>query len=337
MTEVADVSIHLESGQSWASDCRRFGLRVLRGMGQVTFLPRALTGALFAAALFAAGWEYGLYGLGGAAVGTGVAWLLGVDRDRLAQGMEGFNSCLVGVGCAVFLGPDRPSTVLVTLLGCAVATVVTAAAGRALGAWGLPALTLPFCAVTTAITLAAPGLGRVWGGGAGLAALPEPVAPAGDGLHLADVARGFLAGFGQIFLMPQWYVGALVLAGLLVAGPRVAGVACLGSAAAMAAAWALGVPGAHIADGTSGYNAVLVALALCGVFLPATPRTVAYALVGSVVATVAAGTIGALVAPVGGHPFTWPFVVTTLVFLVAARSFPRLTAARPQAPAGEPG
>ncbi|MFJ8822195.1 urea transporter [Streptomyces sp. NPDC102467] len=305
-------------------------------MGQVVFLPRALTGALFTAALFAAGWEYGLYGIGGAAVGTGAAWLLGVDRERLAQGMEGFNSCLVGVGCAVFLGAGRPSTVLVALLGCAVATVATAAAGRALGSWGLPALTLPFCAVATAITLAAPGLGRVWGGGAGLAALPEPVAGPGDGgLRLADLAQGFLAGFGQIFLMPQWYVGALVLAGLLVAGPRVAGVACLGNAAGMAAAWAFGVPGAHLTDGTSGYNAVLVALALCGVFLEATSRTVPYALTGAVVATVSAGAIGALAAPVGGHTFTWPFVVTTLVFLVAARSFPRLTAARPSSPAGD--
>ncbi|WP_428955705.1 urea transporter [Streptomyces sp. cg35] len=296
-------------------------------MGQVTFLPRALTGALFALALFAAGWEYGLYGVGGAAVGTAVAWLLGVEPERLAQGMEGFNACLVGLSCAVFLGAGRASTVLVALLGCAVVTVATAAAGRAFGAWGLPALTLPFCAVASAITLAAPGLGRVWGaGGAGLTALPKPVEGAAMGLQPTDAARGFLAGFGQIFLMPQWYVGALVLAGLLVAGPRVAGVACLGNVAGMTAAWLLGVPAVQVADGTTGYNAVLVALALCGVFLHGGVRTLVYALVGSVVATVFAPAFGALVAPVGGHVLTWPFVVTTLVFLVGARSFPRLAA-----------
>ncbi len=331
MAEVMGAAIRPEAGRSGAVDCRQFAVRVLRGMGQVAFLPRALTGVLFIVALCAAGWAYGLYGVGGAAVGTGVAWLLGVERERLSQGMEGFNSCLVGVSCAVFLRPDRVATVLVALLGCVVVTVATAAAGRAFGAWGLPALTLPFCAVASAITLAAPGFPRVWsGGGAGLAALPKPVEGTTEGLGSAGAARGFLAGFGQVFLMPQWYVGAFVLAGLLVAGLRVAGVACLGNATGMATAWALGVPADRLADGTCGYNAVLVALALCGVFLAPGPRTLLYALVAAVVATAFAPAFGALVAPVGGHTFTWPFVLTTLVFLVAARSFPRLAA--PPAP-----
>ncbi|MYW67710.1 urea transporter [Streptomyces sp. SID8379] len=305
---MAGTSIAPEIGHGWAADCRQFGLRVLRGMGQVTFLPRALTGLLFSAALFAAGWSYGLYGIGGAALGTAGAWLLGVEKERLAQGMEGFNSCLVGVSCAVLLGGTRVSTMLVALLGCGAATVVTAAAGRAFGTWGLPALTLPFCAVASAITLARP---------AGPTA--RQVTDATAALQLGDAARGFLAGFGQIFLLPQWYVGALVLAGLLVAGVRVAGVACLGNAAAMATAWALGMPAARLADGIAGYNGVLVALALCGVFLPAGRRTLPYALAGAVVAAAVAPAFGATT-------FTWPFVLTTLVFLAAARSFPRLTA-----------
>ncbi|WP_353941613.1 urea transporter [Streptomyces sp. HUAS MG91] len=310
MAQMAGASIRPEIGHSWATDCRQFGLLVLRGTGQVVFLPRALTGLLFTAALFAAGWTYGVYGIGGAALGTAGAWLLGVERERLAQGLEGFNSCLVGVSCAVLLGGERVSTVLVALLGCGAATVVTAAAGRALGTWGLPALTLPFCAVATAIELARPA-GPVTG-------------HAADGvgsLQLGDAARGFLAGFGQIFLLPQWYVGALVLAGLLVAGPRVAAVAGLGNAAAMATAWALGAPAARLTDGLGGYNGVLVALALCGAFLAAGPRTLPYALAGSVVAAAVAPAFGATT-------FTWPFVLTTLVFLAAARSFPRLTAPR---------
>ncbi|MET8474498.1 urea transporter [Streptomyces sp. NPDC006422] len=326
MTQTADAAMGRTLGRIRAAACREFALRVLRGIGQVTFLPRALTGLLFAAALFAAGWEYGLYGIGGAAVGTVVAALLGVDKERLAVGMEGFNSCLVGVSCAVFLNPDRLSSVLVALLGCTAATVATAAVGRALAAWELPALTLPFCLVASVVTLAAPGFARVWTGGGGIAAFPRAVSGARTGIGFDDAVRGFFAGFGQIFLMPQWYAGALVLAGLLVAGPRVAGVACLGNVAGMVTAWALGEPAAQLADGTSAYNAVLVALALCGVFLKATPRTAAYAVAGAVAATVCAPAFGALAKPVGGHMFTWPFALTTLVFLVAARSFPRLTA-----------
>ncbi|WP_420037831.1 urea transporter [Streptomyces sp. cg28] len=305
---MAGASIRPEIGQSRANDCRQFALRVLRGMGQVTFLPRALTGALFATALLAAGWQYALYGVGGAALGTAGAWLLGVDEERRVQGMEGFNSCLVGVSCAVLLDGTRASTALVALLGCAAVTVVTAATGRAFDAWRLPALTLPFCVVASVITLARP-------------AGPVAAYPA-DGtraLQLDDAARGFLAGFGQVFLLPQWYVGAFVLAGLLVAGPRVAGTACAGNAVGMATAWALGTPVARLTDGVGGYNGVLVALALCGVFLTAGPRTLPYALTGAVVATAVAPAFGATT-------FTWPFVLTTLVFVAAAPAFPRLTA-----------
>lgn len=304
---------------------RAFAVQVLRGHAQVTFLPSAAAGALFCLALFAAGWEYGLYGLGGAAIGTAAARLLGVARDRVAVGLEGFNSCLTALGCAVFLGAEHLSTALLAVAGCVVVTVLTAAAVRLFGVWGLPSLTLPFCLVASATTVAAPGFRRVWHHGEGLATLAAP-ASGPTSLPPDDVARAFFAGFGQIFFMSQWYVGALLLLGFLVAGPRVAAVASLGSAVGIATGWALGAPADRIADGTTGYNAVLVALALCGVFLPARAATLGYALVGAATATALGPAVAALAAPSGGHAFTWPFVLTTLVFLAAATSFPRLTA-----------
>ncbi|MGW1811213.1 urea transporter [Streptomyces sp. NPDC002078] len=119
--------------------------------------------------------------------------------------------------------------------------------------------------------------------------------------------------------------GALLLAGLFLAS-RIAGwVACAGSATGILTAWALGAPTARIADGSMGYNAVLVAPALCGVFLTATRTTLLYALLGAATATVLTPAVAALLAPSGGHPFTWPFVLTTLGFLAAARSFPDIT------------
>ncbi|QES37298.1 urea transporter [Streptomyces venezuelae] len=303
---------------------RVFAVQVLRGQGQVTFLPNAATGALFTVALFAAGWEYGVYGLAGTAVGTATARLLGVDHDRVSAGLEGFNACLTALCFAVFLGAGHLSTALLAVAGCVVVTVVTAAVVRVLGVWGLPSLTLPYCLLATAVTIAAPGFGRLWHTGQGVAALPLP-ASGTTAVEPGELARGFLAGFAQIFFMPQWYVGALLLLGLLVAGPRTAAVACLGNAVGVATAWALGAPAARIADGTMGYNAVLVALALCGVFLPFRAATLAYALVAAAAATALGPAVSALFAPSGGHAFTWPFVLTTFVFLAGAKSFPRLT------------
>ncbi|MFE0173950.1 urea transporter [Streptomyces sp. NPDC059002] len=302
---------------------RGFAAAVLRGQAQVTFLPSVAAGAVFCAALFAAGWRYGLYALVGTAVGTATARLLGADRDRVTTGLEGFNACLTALCFAVFLGADHLSTALLAIGGCVVVTVVTAAVVQLLGVWGLPSLTLPYCLVASTTTIAAPGFERVWHHGEALASLTRaatgPTAP-----RPVELAKGFFADFAQIFFMPQWYVGALLLAGLLIAGRRTAAVACLGSAVGIATAWALGAPAAQIADGTMGYNSVLVALALCGVFLPVRAATLTYALVGAATATAVGAALSALFAPSGGHTFTWPFVLTTVVFLAGAKSFPRL-------------
>ncbi|MFH8408339.1 urea transporter [Streptomyces sp. NPDC018019] len=311
----------------WARHVRH----VLRGQAQVDFLPSAVTGAVFSVALCAAGWAYGLYGLLGTATGTATAHLLGVDRERIAAGLEGFNACLVAVGSAVFLGPGHLSTVLLAVGGSAVTTVVTAAAARVLGTWRLPTLTLPFCLVASALTTGAPGLARVWHQGAAPAALPQAGGPP-SGLSFTGLWHGLFASISQIFFMPQWYVGALFLAGLFAASRTAGAMACLGSLTGTGTAWALGVPAAQLASGAAGYNAVLVAMALCGVFLPAGRRTLAYALAGAATATALTPALTALTAPSGGHAFTWPFVLTTLAFLAAAPAFPRLTGRRGATP-----
>lgn len=302
----------------------RFVREVLRGVAQVDFLPNAASGVLFAAALFASRWQYGIAGLLGAAVSTATAHALGVDRERVAAGLEGFNGCLVATTFAVYFGPEHLATWLVAVVGAVVATVVTGALARMFDVWQLPTLTLPFCMIATAMALAAPGLERVWHGAGGDApALPHP-ASGGTGLSVPDLGNAFLANVGQIFLMPQWYVGLLFLAGIFVASWRLGLLACLGSVLGTVSAWALGAPGALVAQGLMGYNAVLVTMALGGVFLVCGRWSVAYAAVGAVVSTVLTTATTNLFTPVGGHAFTWPFVVTALLFLLAAGSFPRL-------------
>ncbi|GHF35144.1 urea transporter [Kitasatospora xanthocidica] len=296
---------------------------VLRGVAQVDFMPSVVCGALFVAALFAAGPAYGLYGLLGSAVSTAVAYGLGLDRRAVGIGLHGYNGCLVALGCAVLLGGGRPATVAVAVLGSAVVVVVTAGLGTVLSTWRLPALTAPFCLVSTALAAAAPGLRRLWRGAAEPAALP--VAAVGEtGLGWDRLWRGFFANIGQVFLLPQWYVGLLFLAGLFAAS-RLAGVmACAGSATALLTAWAFGAPAEAVGQGLLGYSGVLVALALCGVFVAPSAWSAGYALLGAATATVLTPALDAICAPFGGHAFTWPFVLTAMLFLAAVPAVPRL-------------
>lgn len=322
-------------GQQRAARWRRFAVHVLRGQAQVDFVPSAVTGAVFCVGLFVAGWHYGLYGLLGTAVGTATARLLGVERTRVAAGLEGFNACLVAVCCAVCLGPGHLSTALLAAGGCAVVTVVTAAAATVLRPWGLPPLTLPFCLTASAMTLAAPGFSRVWHHGDGAAALAraaeEPVA-----LGAREVVHGFFANVAQIFLVPQWYVGLIFLAGIFLADRLAGAMACAGSAVGILTAWLLGAPAERIADGTTGYNAVLVAIALCGALLAPDRFSLGFAVAGAAVATALGPALSALLTPAGGQALTWPFVLTTLVFLAAVPALPRLRCAPAPGPVGTP-
>ncbi|NGO69267.1 urea transporter [Streptomyces boncukensis] len=301
----------------------RFGCEVLRGVAQVDMMANARCGAVFAVALFAAGWQYGLYGLAGAAVGTLVAYALGVDRERVGAGLEGFNGCLVAVAFAVFLGPGHLATWILALGGAVVAAVVTGALVTLLKPWSLPTFTLPFCLTASAMTVAAPGFQRVWHEGSALSALPR-TAHGDPSLGWSDTGHALFSNVGQIFLMPQWYVGLIFLVGIFLADRHAGLTACVGSVVGTGTAWALGAPAADVREGLLGYNAVLVAIALGSVFLARGVWSLLYAVLGAAASTVLTVAATSFFAPFGGHTLTWPYILTTLVFLVAVPSFPRL-------------
>ena len=171
---------------------RLFAVHVLRGQAQVHFMPSALTGVIFTVALFIAGWQYGLYGLIGTAIGTGTAQLLGVGPAAgCPPGSKGSTpaSSRSASPCSS-APPIRPRWCLAAG-GCAIITVVTAAAATLLRGWGLPTLTLPFCLMASAMTIAAPGFERVWHGGPATAGLSR-AAEGTVALAVDDVAARLL-------------------------------------------------------------------------------------------------------------------------------------------------
>nr|WP_308379675.1 urea transporter [Streptomyces sp. ISL-43] len=296
---------------------------VLRGVAQVDFMPNAVTGILFLAALAAAGWQYALYGLLGAVVATATAYAFAIDREIVSAGLRGFNGTLVSLGFAVFLGWDHLSTLLLAIGGSVTVVVVTSALATILGTWNIPTFTAPFCIIASVMTIAAPGFSRVWHAGPDLAALPRPATGA-TALSWDQLWHGFFANVGQIFFMPQWYVGLIFLAGIFVADRLAGAMACVGSATAIFVAWAMGSPTDGVSQGLMGYSSVLVAMALCGVFLLRSAWSFGFAVLGAAAATGLTAAMTAFFAPFGGHTFTWPFVLTALVFVAAVPATPRL-------------
>ncbi|MFE2673384.1 urea transporter [Streptomyces hygroscopicus] len=298
-------------GRRAAADAGRIQLR---GIAQVALSASPWTGLLFIVALFADGWRIGLYGLLGAAASTVAASVLGADRNGLAKGLEGYCGCLTGISIVVRFGASW-RTALVAVVAGAVCAVLGAAAGRLLGRIGLPALTAPFCLVAGVLAIALP-------------TAPAAAAPpaAGDGvtrLSAAELGHAFCDNVGQVFFLDRWYAGLILLLGLLVASRVAAAAAACGSVVAIATACAMGLPADRISAGLYGYNAVLVAIALAATFLTLTAWTAGYAMLAALASVPFTAAWQTVAQPSGGSPFTWPFVVTTWLFLAAAPALDR--------------
>lgn len=288
----------------------------LHGIAQVALSANPWTGLLFLAALFADDWRLGVYGVLGTLVSTGAAAALRTDWDgRLSQGLEGYCGCLVGIATLVRLGASG-RTALLVVLAAAVCSILTAAAVRLLGPLGLPVLTAPYCLVAAVMAIAPPS---------NAAATPASATAhaAATGPSMADLGHAFCDNIGQVFFLEKWYAGLIVLVGLLVSSRRAAVAAACGSAVAVLTARAIGLPADRIAEGLYGYNAVLVAIALAATFLAPTPWTAGYAVLAAVASVPLTTAWTAVVQPSGGSPFTWPFVVTTWLFLAAAPAMDR--------------
>ncbi|MEV7792140.1 urea transporter [Streptomyces sp. NPDC087512] len=286
----------------------------LRGIAQVALSASPLTGLLFTVALFTGGWRIGLYGLLGAAASTAAASVLGADRDGLAKGLEGYCGCLTAISVVVRFGASWRTALLAVLAG-AVCAVLSAAAGRLLGRIGLPPLTAPFCLVAGVLEIALP------------TTRPAVAPPAGgDGitrLSASELGDAFCNNIGQVFFLDKWYAGLILLLGLLVASRTAAVAAACGSVAAIVTACALGLPADRISAGLYGYNGVLVAIALAATFLALTAWTAGYAALAVLASVPFTAAWQAFAQPSGGSPFTWPFVVTTWLFLAAVPALDR--------------
>ncbi|MGW0809880.1 urea transporter [Nonomuraea sp. NPDC002799] len=292
-------------------------LGTLRGVSQVDFQSDYRTAVCFIVALFAGGWQYGVFGLLGTVVATLTAWILGARADRVAGGLEGFNGTLIGVALALYFDA-RWITVLLVVIGAIMGSVLTSALNALLTPHHLPTFTAPFCAVTTIMLVGAPGYERVWSGRH--PAAPPSAAFPGSAVTVTDLWQGLLNGIGQVFFQGTWYVGLIFLIGLLFAGLRVAAAALVSSAVGIVVAVVLGAPAADIGAGLYGYNAVLTGIALCATFVAPTALGLLYAAAGVVSATVLTAFVTDLFAPIGGHTLTWPFVLVTWIFLAAVPS-----------------
>jgi urea transporter len=307
---------------------------LLRGVGQVMFQNNPLTGLLFLVGIAVNSLKFGGAGLLGLAASTLAAHLLGADRALIRAGLFGFNGILVGIALAFFFEFDLLLAVYI-VLGAVVSTIVMMALINLLGPWEMPALTAPFVLTTWLMLFAVYQFGFLHPTELIAPATPDPaasvqtelreLATGTGGLTAANLAHGFFRGVGEVMFEDNLLTGVIFLVAIAVNSRISAAFAALGSAVGLLTALALGGEGFTAYHGLYGFNAVLCAIAIGGLFFVLTWKSAVYALLAAAFSVVAFAGIAVLLSPIGMPALTAPFVLTTWLFLWPKASFRALT------------
>jgi hypothetical protein len=126
------------------------------------------------------------------------------------------------------------------------------------------------------------------------------------GLTVANLAHGFFRGVGEVMFQDNLLTGVIFLVAILVNSRISAAFAAVGSAVALLTALALGGDGFSVYHGLYGFNAVLCAIALGGLFFVLTWKSAIYALLAAMFSVPAFAAIAVLLSPIGMPALTAP-------------------------------
>lgn len=287
---------------------RRHALRLLeevaRGYAWVSLVPSWKAGLPLALMTFIEP-HIGFVGL----IGAVCAWYAGeiAGADAGERPVCVFNGLLSGLFVA-HVWVSGTSVIALALLGGVFSGWLTVVLGRL--AWSLvrlPVLSLPFALVAMLTTAA--------GGSLSTLSLNAYTAPPD---MFGTQADKFLSAFGNLYFMPNPFVGLFVLTITVVFSRYYLVIALLGYSAALYWLNMLGAAPEHLAATAWDSNAILAALLVGGLFATPTLTTAALAALTAVIAAWLALALGRILDVAHLVPFSAPFVLAAWIVLYAA-------------------
>lgn len=283
---------------------------LLRPYGQILLSRNLVTGALVAAAIALVPSLF-LLTLLAIAVASLAAWLFGLGAETIQEGGPGCIAVLTTLALALF-APGGGSPVVLVVLGAVLSVLFLASFQAMLSSLSLPTLALPFVAATWVVHLAA----RLLPAGAPFSDYLQPWSFLPDWVHAATILD-----LPAILLFQHGLLaGLLVLLALAVHSRISLLLAVLGAGIALATqAWLRPGQLAETADTIAAFNAMLVAMAIGGVWFVPQPSAILLAAAAAMISAVATYALFPVLAGTSLPVVSLPFVLTVLLVLLAAR------------------
>jgi urea transporter len=282
----------------------------LHAYAEILFSRSRLVGALLIAAT-AFDLRLAIAGAVAVLLAALTALLLRFDGGSIREGFFGYNALLVALAGVASFELGRPSIVLlvVAVLG---SVLVTGALRSALGLnFNLPPLSLPFVFVAHLLLGAAPMLGIE----------REPLAEAAGalGVSLPEPLSLYLRSLGAIFFLPREDAGALVCLALLVHSRIGVLLSFVGLGMAQLIGFQLVGVSASAMPVLLGFNFILTAVALGGVWFVPSIASVLFAAAGALLCGLILLGMQPILGAMGIPLLILPFNVTVILALYAMR------------------
>jgi urea transporter/murein DD-endopeptidase MepM/ murein hydrolase activator NlpD len=224
----------------------------------------------------------------------------------LVQGFYIYNSLLTGMGIGFIFYPSFVSIALIAISSI-FTFMLSFMLNRLFSVYKIPILSLPFSIVTMFVYLASLRYSALLSTLVNNASMYD--------IELPLIISGFLKSFGTIFFLPTNIAGTLIALLVLYFSRITLIMALVGYYfGILVHSYLIGSYTQALYDPYA-FNYILVAIALCGVFLLPTLKNFLLALIGVAISVVLTDAIGVLFNYYAIPVFTLPFNITVIVFI----------------------
>ncbi len=297
----------------------------LRGIGQVIFVNNPLSGLLILVALFIQSPWVGWMSLLGVASSTVMAIALKLDQDNIRNGIFGYDGLLVGAALATFGSGGNGDWNLSWAIAIAVLAASTTVMKKYFGVWwastfNSPPLTIPFNIATLLFLALVISIPQSWFQLGTTAASETTI------FNLTQLLVASPSNFGQVFLADKLIASSLIILGVFICTPLGAIIGLVGAGLGMTTALLLGIVHLDaIYSGLWGYNSILAAMALGGIFFAPNLRSFIAGAGCAFLAALAIPLLSLITQPLSLPVLSLPFCLVAIGFIaLSRRSLPSL-------------
>ncbi|WP_342511812.1 urea transporter [Sporosarcina sp. FSL K6-1522] len=291
----------------------------LRGFSQVMLIENTLSGCLILFGLVLYSPTFASIALLSSIVGTVTGYYYGGDKQAAHQGIYGFNSLLSGIAVTLFLQSDWRW--MIALFAALLAALMMIGVTKILAKWNIPILTFPFVFVTWMGLLATYQINPVAINPAFVASSPVKWNLPME--HAPHFFLGLIKGVGEVFIIDSISAGSLILIALFVAGWRYGVYAIIGTFVSWLTALSFGVNTEMLDLGLYNYNAVLTMIAI-GLAFDDKRRFLLVGIFAAAMTVPITAGLDLLLNPLGLPILTFPFIISTWLFLAFRKALPKM-------------